>query len=73
MSQQIEGTVIGYVEKKGFGWISKGEDAASFEKLFFHIRHFVGEGIPKEGQPVLFEIQPYRDGPLRRALNITPR
>jgi cold shock CspA family protein len=70
---QIEGTVIAYEVKKGFGWISKGTTAADYEKLFFHIRDFTGNEAPAPGTPVIFEILPYLDGPRRRALNITPR
>jgi cold shock CspA family protein len=72
-NEQYEGTVISYNPLKGFGWVAKGETPAEFEKLFYHVKDWRGDDLPKRGLKVTFQVQDWLDGPQRRALEISPR
>lgn len=62
------GRVKWFNEKKGFGFIERGDD----KDLFVHFRSIKGEGFRTltDGQDVSFEVEDSGKGP--QAINVVP-
>lgn len=68
-TQQQQGTICAYLEKKGFGFISRGT-GKTFQKFFFHVKSYKS-GMPVVGASVSFNVAPVTEGPCPTAVDVT--
>ena len=68
-TQQQQGIICAYLEKKGFGFISQGT-GKTFQKFFFHIKGYKS-GMPVVGTSVSFDVSPVTEGPCPTAVDVT--